>query len=93
MKYHFRIRKEKGGYWADCVKLVGCRTEGDTLAELNENMREAVDLFLDEPPASALVHPLPRKRLGGPGIVEVPVSSPIAFATYLRALRHEHSMT
>ncbi len=93
MKYHFRVHKERGGYWAECIELKGCRSEGDTADELAENMREALDLFLDEPPSSSHVHPLPRKRVNGRRIVEVPVSPRIAFATCLRALRHHRSLT
>lgn len=93
MKYHFRVHKEGRGYWAECVELQGCRTEADTTVELAKNMREALNLFLDEPPSSSHVFPLPKKRLAGRSLVEVPVSPPIAFATYLKAMRHARALT
>ncbi len=93
MKYHFRVHKERRGYWAECIELKGCRSEGDTSDELAKNMREALDLFLDEPPSSSHVHPLPKKRLAGRSIVEVPVSPGIAFATCLRSMRHDRALT
>ena len=34
MKYHFKIHKEKGGFWAECLELVGCSTQADTKDEL-----------------------------------------------------------
>ena len=49
MKYHFRLKKEKKGYTAFCIELKGCQTQGDTKSELEKNMREALDLYLDEP--------------------------------------------
>ena len=33
MEYHFKIHKEKNGYWAECIELSGCNTQGDTLEE------------------------------------------------------------
>jgi predicted RNase H-like HicB family nuclease len=38
---------EEGGYWAECPELCGCFTQGETLPETKNNMREAVDLFVD----------------------------------------------
>ena len=34
---------EEGGYWAEVPALPGCFTEGDTLEELTDNIREAVE--------------------------------------------------
>jgi predicted RNase H-like HicB family nuclease len=34
---------EEGGYWAEVPAIPGCATQGDTLGELLENLREAVD--------------------------------------------------
>lgn len=93
MKYHFQIRKERLGYSAECLELEGCRTEGDSADELHVNMSEALNLFLDEPPSSTLSHALPKKHLKGRRIVEVAVAPHIAFATYLRAARHQRSLT
>lgn len=93
MKYHFRVHRESQGYWAECLELDGCQTQADTRKELTANMREALDLFLDEAPSSTRAHPLPRKPPKGRAVVEVPVSAHIAFATQLRALRHSRALT
>jgi predicted RNase H-like HicB family nuclease len=33
---------EEGGYWAEVPALPGCVTEGETLTELHDNLREAI---------------------------------------------------
>jgi predicted RNase H-like HicB family nuclease len=33
---------EEGGYWAEVPAIPGCATEGETMAELAANLREAV---------------------------------------------------
>src|SRR2546423_9825032 len=93
MKYHFKIRKEKRGYSAVCLEFEGCITQADSKEELDENMREALNLYLDEPEDSKLVFPFPRKQLRGSRIVEVPVSPRVAFAAFLRRTRLEKHLT
>ncbi len=34
---------EEGGYWAEVPAIPGCATEGDTFAELLENLYEAIE--------------------------------------------------
>ena len=36
-------RAEEGGYWAEVPAIPGCATQGDTLEELEANLREAVE--------------------------------------------------
>ena len=36
-----------GGYHAFCPALPGCHSEGDTLDETTENIREAVTVYLE----------------------------------------------
>ena len=63
MFYHFKIHKDgRGGMWAECLELDGCRAQGDSTKELEKNMKEALDLFLSEPLDSDLVFPLPKKK-------------------------------
>ena len=43
MKLQAIIHKaEEGGYWAEVPAIPGCATQGDTLAELKANLREAI---------------------------------------------------
>lgn len=48
MRYHFKVHKEKEGFWAECIELEGCVTQADTKEELNLNMQEALNLYLEE---------------------------------------------
>jgi len=91
--YHFKIHKEKKGYWAECVELEGCATQADSREELDKNMAEALNVFLSEPEDSRVVFPLPRTRVTGKGVVGVPVEPRVAFAFRLRMLRLQHRLT
>ncbi len=92
MYYHFKIHKEEDGYWAECVELKGCVTEGDSLRELQKNMEEALNLYLDKPDNSDITFPMPSKEVKGENIVEVPVNPKIAFALMLRMLRKKKGL-
>jgi len=41
------IEDETGGYVAFVPTLPGCHTQGDTLQELMENVKEAIELYLE----------------------------------------------
>jgi antitoxin HicB len=56
-----RVLFEAKGYWTECIELDGCLTQADTLTELQENMEESLNLFLDEPVDSKSLFPLPRR--------------------------------
>lgn len=87
MKYHFRIHKEKKGYWGECLELEGCRSQGASIEDLKANLKEALDLYLDEPEDSSAVFPLPRARLAGKNIVAIDVDPQIALASLVRSER------
>lgn len=38
---------EEGGYWAEVPALPGCSTQGETIEELTENLKDAITLWLD----------------------------------------------
>lgn len=38
---------EEGGFWAEVPALPGCSTQGETLEELTENLKDAISLWLD----------------------------------------------
>jgi len=93
MHYHFRIYKEDSGYWASCIELNGCHSQGDTLEELNSNLEEVLNLYLNEPSNSKIMFPLPEDDLQGEDIVSVKVDPKIAFANCLRMIRVKHKMS
>ena len=41
------LEDETGGYVAMVPALPGCHTQGETLAEVMENVKEAIDLYLE----------------------------------------------
>ena len=51
---------DDGGYTATVPALPGCITEGDTLDEVLENVRDAIRLYLDDVREAG--EPLPEER-------------------------------
>lgn len=42
------IEKDKDGYYAFCPELQGCYTQGDTYEEALKNIKEAVQLHIED---------------------------------------------
>ncbi len=40
------IEKDQHGYYAYCPELGGCQTQGDSLEEVMDNIKEAIELYL-----------------------------------------------
>ena len=94
MIYHFSVFEETSGFWAECVELDGCRTQADTLIDLERNCIEALNLFLEEPSESRTVFPLPDRSLDhNSKLVKVEVEPEVAFAVLLRYYRNTHNWT
>lgn len=93
MKYHFKIHKESGGYWAECIELAGCSTQADSKEELEKNMREVLNLFLSEPESSSHVFATPKKIKLTPSVKEIAVEPTIAMAVKIRELRLKNKLT
>jgi predicted RNase H-like HicB family nuclease len=73
IQYHFELRNEDTGYSTACCELEGCRTDGDTLAEVYANCVEVLDLCLAPEDIDHNL-PMPDDRLDGqPNIIAVPV--------------------
>ena len=88
MRYHFKIHKEGNGFWAECIELEGCNTQAETLQELDQNMSDALDLYLSEPDDSTVIFPLPDNTIkGAKDIALVKVDPHVAFAFLLRRYR------
>lgn len=95
MYYHFKIHDDPDGLWAECVELEGCVTqsENDTMEDLQNNMVEALNLYLDEPVSSKIIFPYPDDSIRGKNIEKVAVEPGIAFAMIVRQYRLEHNLT
>jgi antitoxin HicB len=93
MRYHFKVHREKKGYWAECVELKGCATQAGSKTELIKNASEALNLYLDEPESSKVIFPEPKSSVRGKDILEVSVEPKIAFALALRQERVKNHLT
>jgi len=45
-KVNVIVEKDEHGYYAYCPELEGCQTQGDSLEETLENIKEAIELYL-----------------------------------------------
>ncbi len=43
-------KAEEGGYYSECPVLKGCYSQGETIEELKANMKEAIELYLENNP-------------------------------------------
>ena len=58
------VEDETGGYIAFVPALLGCHTQGDTLQELMDNVKEAIELYLETLTEDEKKE-LPRQRVVG----------------------------
>jgi predicted RNase H-like HicB family nuclease/DNA-binding XRE family transcriptional regulator len=94
MKYHFKIRKEKRGFSAQCIELEGCLTQGDSMKELLKNMQEALNLYVQEPEDSTDLASFPNDSIKrSKNVVEVALDPEIAFSFMVRYYRIKYRMT
>lgn len=64
MKHHYTVileREADGGFHASCPALRGCHSQGDTLDEAIDNIREAIEAYLES--VAAHGEPIPREDL------------------------------
>ncbi len=61
MKYTVLVYEDKddGGYWAKVAELPGCYTSGETLEEIEENVKDAISAYLESMRESG--EPLPEE--------------------------------
>lgn len=46
MKFDVILHKEDNGYWAEVPALKGCYTQGDSIEEVKDNIKEAITAWL-----------------------------------------------
>lgn len=94
MKYHFRVYPEKQGFWAECCELKGCRTEAETMEQLQKSCSEVLNLYLEEPKDSKIVFTLPNTALDSDSnLLQSVVEPEVALAVLLRHHRADSKMT
>jgi predicted RNase H-like HicB family nuclease len=57
------VEHDDHGYYAYCPELRGCQTQGETLEEAMDNIREAIALYLETLPADRKLELLSREIL------------------------------
>ncbi len=57
MKVHIITQKDQHGCYAFCPELKGCHSQGETLEETLENIKEAVELYLETLTSEELILP------------------------------------
>ncbi len=88
MKYHFKVRKEDVGYSAYCMEFEGCVTQGDSMKELIENMKEALNLYVQEPADSKDLAPFPNASIRkSKEVIEVSLDPEVASSFLARYYR------
>ncbi len=40
--------EDETGYWAECPSLPGCYSQGETIDEIIANMKDAIQLWIDD---------------------------------------------
>lgn len=46
-KVNIIIEKDDFGFYAYCPELVGCQTQGDSLEEVMNHIKEAIELYIE----------------------------------------------
>ena len=46
-KFNILFQKDENGYFAFCPELKGCHSQGDTFEQAQENIREAIELYVE----------------------------------------------
>jgi predicted RNase H-like HicB family nuclease len=54
----YEAEPDEGGYWARVAELPGCTTSGESIEEIEENVRDAIEAYLDA--LKSLGKPLPQ---------------------------------
>lgn len=94
MKYHFKVHKEGDRFWAQCIELEGCVTQADSRAELDRNMQDALNLYIEEEVDSIDLAEMPDNSIkASKTIVEVFVDPQVAFTFLVRYWRIRHGLT
>lgn len=73
MNYHFKLHKEENGFWAECIEIPSCRTQGDSLSDLKSNASEALSLHLSVLKDSKIEIPGPIHLEAQPDIILISI--------------------
>ena len=62
MRYQLNVilSKDQDGYYAFCPELPGCHSQGDNFEDAQNNIREAIELYLETMTSEEIAEVLPR---------------------------------
>jgi predicted RNase H-like HicB family nuclease len=93
MKYHFKIHRENGKFWAECLELEGCLTQADSLEELHEMTKDALNVYISEPEDSKRFAKLPDDSIKrSKTIAEVALDANVALS-FLKRFKNREFFT
>ncbi len=95
MFYHFKVYHDGDGLWGDCIELsCSSQSEDGTQESLVKNLKEALNLLLDEPNEN-IISPLPMKDedIKEKDVVKVMVEPNIALSLCFKHLRKKYNLT
>lgn len=53
----------EGGFWAICPEVPGANGQGETIEETKDDLRQAIELVLEDRKAAWLIKPQPHRLL------------------------------
>lgn len=72
MQFNAVIEKDEHGYFAYVPGLKGCMSQGDTFEDAMDNIKEAIELFIEDLQSDELVKALSKNYIIAPIEVEPP---------------------
>lgn len=72
MQFNAVIEKDENGYFAYVPGLKGCMSQGDTFEDAMKNIKEAIELFIEDLQSDELVQALSKNYIIAPIEVEPP---------------------
>ncbi len=58
----YEAEPDEGGFWATVAELPGCGTSGETMEEIEENIRDAIQTYIEALKSLGKPVPQPAKR-------------------------------
>lgn len=65
-KFNAIFQEEKVGYFVSVPDLPGCVSEGDTFEEAKKNIKEAIELYLEDTPKNKIENLIPSNPILAP---------------------------
>ena len=67
---------EEGGYWGEVLELPGCVSQGETIDEFRNNIREALEVILESESETPLIEIYAEPTLTEKEVIQFEMSEP-----------------